>query len=564
MIQSAFAGELEANRFTVKRVLELAQRGALRVPPFQRPLRWRRADHLLLLDSLYRGYPVGTLLLWRRAAKKATLSFGEFSVHAPEMQDAFWIVDGQQRITAIVGCFLRPDLVVGRRTSEFAFWFDLEEEKFVAADVPQQSWHIPVNRLRDPVATSAWAREVGADDALHEKAQTVGARLLAYEIPAYVTHAESDDVLRTIFARTNTAGKQMRREEVFEALNKGLHPAASPKGLTERLRDGVRALNFGTIDSDDLQRALICVAGYNPKISLPDELRAPGAATRWEQATSESMRRTVMFLRDEAQIPHAQAMPYVLPFILLPRFFHLYPSPGERTIELLVRWIWRGIASQTHMATNQQFTPHYKALRAGSEEAVTQALLALVPRSPPSSLPESEVYNPRGMRTKLELASLYRLCPRSLEDEHELSPVEIFEPDPPEEPHQLTLDGMDGEERRIGARVVFDPPRLPVAEPALRKLVSARFLHPTVRGGNSAFARALREASPRVLRTHGVDAQLEVYVRQGSWTEVVRGRGRATRELVVKTILGLARWGEDDDGPSLEALLAADDAVEAV
>jgi hypothetical protein len=45
-------------------------------------------------------------------------------------------------------------------------------------------------------------------------------------------------------------------------------------------------------------------------------------------------------------------------------------------------------------------------------------------------------------------------------------------------------------------------------------------------------------------------------VRKGDWVEVVRGRADRIRALVRETIVRHARWGEDDDGPSVEALLA--------
>src|ERR1700683_4063091 len=44
------------------------QRGVLRVPPFQRGFRWEPSDVTKLFDSLYRGFPIGNLLLWRRSA----------------------------------------------------------------------------------------------------------------------------------------------------------------------------------------------------------------------------------------------------------------------------------------------------------------------------------------------------------------------------------------------------------------------------------------------------------------------------------------------------------------
>ena len=40
------------------------QSGEIRVPAFQRSFRWTEAQILSLLDSVIRGYPIGSMLLW--------------------------------------------------------------------------------------------------------------------------------------------------------------------------------------------------------------------------------------------------------------------------------------------------------------------------------------------------------------------------------------------------------------------------------------------------------------------------------------------------------------------
>lgn len=549
MEPGSFTGELEANRFNVQKVLALAQRGRLRVPPFQRPLRWRRQDHLLLLDSLNRGYPVGTLLLWRRPAEAGRVVFGEYAVHAPAIPDALWIVDGQQRITSIVGALMRPVQAGGRRSSEFAFLFDLDKEKFLAGDRTSDAQFVPVNQLWDPVATSQWARTVGASDHRHEQAQQIGARLRAYEIPAYVMTTDSDEVLRTIFERVNTAGARMRREEVFEALNKAFHSDRSPTGLTERLRDGVRSTTFGTLGDDDLQRALICVAGHNPRVPLPEALRKPGAASEWEEPTQASLHRTISFLRDEARIAHASMLPFVLPFILLSGFFHRFPSPRERNVELLVRWVWRGIASQRHMATNEQYNKYFRVMREESEDDVVQGFLRLVPSTSPATFPHADVYNLRGMRTRLELAALFELGPRHLRDDEELFASDIFDADPVPDPGLFgPADPTPGGPRPI------ELPRIPAKDTTLRRSAGTRLLHPPTPGGDAGLAGMLKKAAPQTLASHLLGGRIEAHTRAGRWDDVVRLRRDELSVLAVQMVARLARWGEDDDGPPLDNL----------
>lgn len=38
--------------------------GDIKLPKFQRPFVWEKKDILRLLDSIYKGYPVGSVLLW--------------------------------------------------------------------------------------------------------------------------------------------------------------------------------------------------------------------------------------------------------------------------------------------------------------------------------------------------------------------------------------------------------------------------------------------------------------------------------------------------------------------
>ena len=65
-----------------------------------------------------------------------------------------------------------------------------------------------------------------------------------------------------------------------------------------------------------------------------------------------------------------------------------------------------------------------------------------------------------------------------------------------------------------------------------------------------------------MLRSHGIDDVLHPAVRAADWAAVVRGRTALIRQLVERTVTQHARWGEDDDGPSLAASLIGDEGAE--
>ena len=75
-----------------------AMLGELNVPEFQRRYVWRPSKVADLVDSLWRGYPIGTLLLWES-------SYDSPRTALSAQGRKLWIVDGQQRVTSLAILF---------------------------------------------------------------------------------------------------------------------------------------------------------------------------------------------------------------------------------------------------------------------------------------------------------------------------------------------------------------------------------------------------------------------------------------------------------------------------
>src|SRR5690242_876522 len=108
--------------YDIATILDLARNGTIRVPDFQRAYVWDAGDVLRLFDSIYRGFPIGTILLWNRPGPAETIRFGQISVDAEARPDALWVVDGQQRLTSLFGCLARENKGIDDR---FEVYFNL-------------------------------------------------------------------------------------------------------------------------------------------------------------------------------------------------------------------------------------------------------------------------------------------------------------------------------------------------------------------------------------------------------------------------------------------------------
>ncbi len=71
--------------------------GKLALPELQRPFVWKKTAVRELLDSMYRGFPVGYLMLWNAAEVDYRLIGSDGKQHTPTE----FIVDGQQRLTSL-------------------------------------------------------------------------------------------------------------------------------------------------------------------------------------------------------------------------------------------------------------------------------------------------------------------------------------------------------------------------------------------------------------------------------------------------------------------------------
>lgn len=84
--------------YTLTHLVEEIRHGNIALPDIQRPFVWKAAKVRDLFDSMYRGYPIGTLMLWETGASVGTRQVGGGE---SDRVARLLIVDGQQRLTSL-------------------------------------------------------------------------------------------------------------------------------------------------------------------------------------------------------------------------------------------------------------------------------------------------------------------------------------------------------------------------------------------------------------------------------------------------------------------------------
>ena len=222
----------------VHEIVKRAVSQSVDIPEFQRDFVWEPEKVKFLAESLYRDYPIGSFLLWDSSEyQEARIAQGS--------QASLWIVDGQQRTTAL--CLLlgrkpywwpeardwnkalqRYDVMVNVRPDEDDGWLEFALPNPIRRRDPR--W-IGVRRVlsTDEVEDLTRLADEVSDQLTDDPAQTreLFAKVHPHlsrlwqirerDVPTIKIDHEVEDVAE-IFARLNQAGTRLKEADVVLAL----------------------------------------------------------------------------------------------------------------------------------------------------------------------------------------------------------------------------------------------------------------------------------------------------------------------------------------------------------
>jgi len=117
--------------YDLNSLVKYIEMGIIGLPDIQRPFVWKNAKVRDLFDSMYRGYPVGYLLLWRNDLAGNRTIGTDTKQKSPQLV----VVDGQQRLTSLYAVVKGVSIVRANYTTERIYIaFNPLEERFEVAD----------------------------------------------------------------------------------------------------------------------------------------------------------------------------------------------------------------------------------------------------------------------------------------------------------------------------------------------------------------------------------------------------------------------------------------------
>src|SRR6185312_2868321 len=503
--------------------------------------RWKVNDVLDLFDSIYRGFPIGSLLLFRRRGPAARVTIGPLTIDAPEREEAWWVVDGQQRLTTLAAALARPEPIPSRPEDPYVVYFDPRERRFYNPPRDGQlpdSW-IPLPVLLDATRLGEYLQG-RADRELSRRSYDAGKRIREYKVPLYLIgsadEADGGDLIKEVFYRTNKTGKALKWDEVYDALYG--HQGGQPSTVSQLVVE-LRKLGMGGLSKEQIMPCLLAVRGLDVTRSLAEHRRRDPQALRG--AVPEALpilRKVLSFLKSHAAMPHVRLLPRTWVIEVLARFFALHPDPRERSLDLLSRWVWRFLTGEDF--DERTLRRHgVEAIKQNDEERSVQDLLRLAP--PKQAAPVlPDAFDARAARSRLALLALASLGPRSLQDG---SIIDVG----------ALIEEVDVEAFRTAI-----PARR--GGPALARSPANRLIHPGSGAAKSLIiARAqLGIANDPVLTSHAVGSDATHLLSEGRAAEFLELRKKEMlriMEIVFTRLRGEER--RDRDRPTIDYLIAS-------
>ncbi|WP_082485033.1 DUF262 domain-containing protein [Microbacterium sp. Leaf151] len=570
----ATEGRLHTEARPIDDLVDDVLSGAIRIPSFQRGLKWQRPDVIRLFDSIVRGYPVGNLLLWRRRAGAAAgMRIGALRIDAKETDAALFVVDGQQRLTSLANALSDE----GHIDPRFALAYDVDRERFVPSQ-NKSVFEIPLPIIFDLTKLLRWFADnsiLMSDPAYIDRANKVAKAIREFRVPVYVVEQSEEGVLRDIFDRMNNYGRKLTRAEVFSALHESGEGERSETthDLTHIASEVHAETGYGVVDDSTVLLAFLGRRGANISRDIRREFdlaaNSPGDrytsefpredAGEARDATIRAMVLAVKFLQDEAGAPHFAFLPYRYLLVVLTRFFAHHPWPAVGTTRNLRRWFWRA-AVLGPQVTKGNITYATRSLCdrivPGEESRSVEGLLEMV-AGPPASEVEVTDFRTNHAVTRIMVAALWDLRPMPLSGYEDVRGYSMDD--------LLEALGEQSTANEITPSI-FTSSTFPVR---LRSLAGNRVMVPDPAGTVESVRDSLwRVAVDRiggeskwassVLRSHAVTPDAAQALISGDEEGFVRMR-QASLSAHLRTFLARQAEWSFEDTPSLDLLIVEDD-----
>lgn len=335
----------EPQSLTFTSLMSDIEKGTIKIPQFQRDFVWNKEKSGKLLDSIVKGYPIGTFILWKTKEElRALRDLG--GLHLPKTPKGdfiHYVLDGQQRLTSLFASL--KGLKIKREDHEddyAAFYLNLdgqEDDPVVVTDISDCNPQAVI-KLHDLLDGSI--KMLSAYPELYqERIQKYRDRIKAYQFSAVLIKDAPIEVATEIFTRLNVSGKPL---SVFEIMVAKTYDSVREFDLAEKFEDLLTQLakvDYGTVPEPVVLQTVSILLTKECKKRNILKLTRNEVIDTWP-AAANAIKEAVDYFRNAYRIPVSRLLPY--PHLIVPfaYYFDMTKSkPRGDTKKYLEDFFWR-------------------------------------------------------------------------------------------------------------------------------------------------------------------------------------------------------------------------------
>jgi hypothetical protein len=346
------------------------EKGNFRIPFFQRRFRWDKPEkRRALFDSIIKGFPIGSILLWKpNEDKEYSPEFEDRKIGSYLLEEtnenASYILDGFQRLSTIIGCLLNPNTTNLTRDEEewfknFNLIYNFKNNEVEINTKNYQNldfYKVPLYQLADTKEFyNIQTKFAQKNDLLNEneikeyisKFKEIAYQIQDYMLPTVDIIGGDYEIANEIFTRVNSEGERVNEEEKLSAktstedfrlssqISDIVNNLEGKKFLNKKKKEAFRLNIFRTIQSSFGPLYL------DSKATDVQTLSGKHNFSEIVNQTLENCVRTIDFFRNYLLVLDLKYIPANLHFIFLVQYYNIKGKLDEDDVEKLKLWFWQ-------------------------------------------------------------------------------------------------------------------------------------------------------------------------------------------------------------------------------
>lgn len=338
------------------------QKGEIKIPKFQREFVRSLEQTAKLLDSIIKGYPIGTFIMRKTNERLNDIkNIGNLSLPAvPDDIKVQYVLDGQQRMTSLYAayCWAKIQKKWEKKITDYSKIYvnlDIDEnsdEQIITAEISENIRHISLYDLLN-MKHSELNSNYSSDEI--DKIYNLKELFTTYEFSTIILRKEDIDSAIEVFTRINTGWQTLT---LFEIMSAKTYDEELKFDMSENFQKIIKELadiKYDTISSSIILNILSLILSKNKECKRKTILQLDKQdIINIREDVISSLKESIDYFRSVYRIPVSSLLPYdslLVPFAYF--FYFQKDKPKWNQIHLLEEFFWRMSLSYRYSSSTE-------------------------------------------------------------------------------------------------------------------------------------------------------------------------------------------------------------------